>query len=585
MRSMQAFSPFVGGSTYYLAYICFDMRAVTSYSYYYYQQSDKETGFSNERIVGLTNGTAVTSTSQVCKTTVDVSEYHTLVKSGAGYSSLVTCPDVMLGNYNYKYTDSTGSYCTNTTVMDVCSNKSVIIFNYTTCSQRIAYSASGIIGCIISISSGSTTYVTTYNFDTNVDGSTTYRLTCWAMAYNGSNVIASIKPTDCDNQQSPTTLPTGGAIVTMTPYCVPTTTSSTSKTDIGLIVGLVLGFLILIIIIILIIYFCCCWWPPRRRNKLIRAKKRLEVEEHPMAEKSLELDAPVSLDPVPESGAKPNKAKGKTGQTGIPDPMRETSMMLNLKERTWILGEKQMANGKHVPNGIANGGPIRRGGLTVADLETGSVMGPSLEEAVLSSRSNHEFKASAKGSKTGDDMTRSITSIEFTTSSKSNPKKAPGSKFARGRTSIGPMTVIEGDERSMTEFVAAESGTTSKAKKKSPQLKRGKTVTTLSKAKSIYASQSKGGWKEDREESPDSGLEKDNSSTTDETIRITSPKKKSKKNAPTVRHKFFQSNKPFESVKHDPVGERLHKEHTRSSVIKMNSTFAAPHFSTTTPWH
>ncbi|KAK3586469.1 hypothetical protein CHS0354_001854 [Potamilus streckersoni] len=142
VESMQAFVPFTGATTYYRAYICFDMRAVTSYSYYYYQQSDKETGFNNERIVGLANGTTVTSTSQVCKTTVDVSEYHTLVKSGAGYSALVTCPDVMLGNYNYKYTDATGSYCTNTTVMDVCSNKSVITFNYTQCSQRIAYSAS-----------------------------------------------------------------------------------------------------------------------------------------------------------------------------------------------------------------------------------------------------------------------------------------------------------------------------------------------------------------------------------------------------------------------------------------------------------
>ncbi|KAK3586468.1 hypothetical protein CHS0354_001853 [Potamilus streckersoni] len=407
------------------------------------------------------------------------------------------------------------------------------------------------------------------------------------MAYNGSNVIASIKPIDCDNQQSPTTLPTGGAIVAMTPYCV--TKTSTSKTDYtGLIVGLVVGFIIIIIIIILLIYFCCCWWPPRRRNKLIRGKKRLEAEDHPMAEKSLELDAPVSLDPVPESEAKPNKTKGKKGQTGIPDPMRETSMMLNLKERTWILGEKQMANGKQIANGIANGGPIRHGGLTVADLETGSVFGQSLEEAVLSSRSNAEFKTSGKGSKTGEEITRSITSVAFTMNSNGSARKAPRSKFSRGRTSIGPMTVTEVDETnigSMTEFVAAESGTTSKPMKKAPPLRRGKTVTTLSKAKSVYSSQSKGEWKEDREVSPDSGLEKDESSTTDDSVRITSPKKKSKTKAPTVRHKFFQSNKPFESVKHDPVGERLHKEHTRSSVIKMNSTFAASHFSTTTPWH
>ena len=65
-----------------------------------------------------------------------------VIPTGFEANASVTCPISLLFSGDYMYLNNDGSFdCNGTTdVMDVCSNSAEITFNYSSCSQRIAYS-------------------------------------------------------------------------------------------------------------------------------------------------------------------------------------------------------------------------------------------------------------------------------------------------------------------------------------------------------------------------------------------------------------------------------------------------------------
>ena len=65
-----------------------------------------------------------------------------VIPTGFEANASVTCPTSLLFSGDYMYLNNDGSFdCNGTTdVMDVCSNSAEITFNYSSCSQRIAYS-------------------------------------------------------------------------------------------------------------------------------------------------------------------------------------------------------------------------------------------------------------------------------------------------------------------------------------------------------------------------------------------------------------------------------------------------------------
>ncbi|KAK3586471.1 hypothetical protein CHS0354_001856 [Potamilus streckersoni] len=381
IRTTESFLPFVGATTYFYAYICLDLRETSAYSYYYYQQSDKDIGFNYERAKAF-NTTGI-SLNAVCETTVDVTEYHVMVKEGFGNSVQVTCPDIFLGVFYYNYNDTTSSYCNGVSRLDVCNNnKTTLIFNYTLCSQRVGFSAGGIMGCIASVKSGSNTYLTTYNQDSTVDGSTTTTFACFAATTVGSSVVASIKQTECSINQSPTTLPAGGGILLLTANytCLPVSTTPETKNYTWIIVGSVLGFLALVGIILFLIYCLCFWWPKRKRERRIRAKTIIENEDkHPLAESSLTLDAPSSLEHQSISEIKNRKIFDED----VPShPMDESrSVKIDFRGKTWIKGDKPYSNGGPIMNGVNSIDPRRE--FAISEVDTVSRIPHRLEEEYI----------------------------------------------------------------------------------------------------------------------------------------------------------------------------------------------------------
>ncbi|KAK3586473.1 hypothetical protein CHS0354_001858, partial [Potamilus streckersoni] len=135
------------------------------------------------------------------------------------------------------------------------------------------------------------------------------------------------------------------------------------------------------------------WWPKSKRNRRIRTKIQLWKFEHPMAEASMSIDAPSTMMPVfdpyesiPELAMADKDQKPNGSVAATFNPLRESSMILNLKEearRARIrVKNKNLRSNSH----LANGRPFGPGGAILAHLEAGSVLGSSLEDTMLSDR-------------------------------------------------------------------------------------------------------------------------------------------------------------------------------------------------------
>lgn len=224
----------IGGLT-YIPYLCIATTKITDYSYYYYQQHDQDPNGGYERGKFSTDG-FITSKATVCSNTAPVptAEFHFLLLPGYESAAKQWCPPSLLARMDYTYTSTAGAVScdTSTDNWDVCTNRTTMTFNYTTCGTQMLYSTSGTLYCMVNFTS---TYE--YGLVYNTDASPTYRFSC--IVSNTAGSAASVVYKNCTVNQTPTTYAKQadgtniGYLVTMTPietcpFLPPTTTTTTT---------------------------------------------------------------------------------------------------------------------------------------------------------------------------------------------------------------------------------------------------------------------------------------------------------------------------------------------------------------------
>ncbi|KAK3085735.1 hypothetical protein FSP39_007978, partial [Pinctada imbricata] len=205
----------------YYAYLCMDVTMVTGHSYYYYLRHDTQQNANDERVYVIEATISVTSLDQACTPTSGpvTEEFHVLIRQGNESNAKSWCPSPLLGSFEYIYDDNMGmTSCGAGSIWDVCTDRTTMTFNYTLCSTVLAFSQEGEVYCTVVLQSGSTYYVSVLN-PGSVDGASYYRFTCLSVSLSGSTVYASQRPGECEVGQTPQTAPSGGATMTLTPYC------------------------------------------------------------------------------------------------------------------------------------------------------------------------------------------------------------------------------------------------------------------------------------------------------------------------------------------------------------------------------
>lgn len=232
------------------AYICQKITKITSYSYYYYLESDVQANANNDRLNVFATGTTV-SLSQACSktTAIPTEEFHVLVKTANIADVKQWFPTPLLGTFEYTKVTAAGvSTCGTGSVWDVCTNRTTMTLNMTQCSSVVAFSQ-GEVYAVTYIVSGSTYFVVVVNPGTP-DGTTYFRFSCLAVSQSGSTVTVVEKSGSCGPGQNTTLAGSGGSKYTMTPYitCPFTTDSPADSSNLGLIIGIVVAIVLLIAI-------------------------------------------------------------------------------------------------------------------------------------------------------------------------------------------------------------------------------------------------------------------------------------------------------------------------------------------------
>ncbi|XP_052091326.1 uncharacterized protein LOC127728126 [Mytilus californianus] len=210
--------PFFSTPSY--AYICMNVQAENSNSYYFYMHSPTNNQFSNERItVYAATATPGNPAAALCTETPSTAEFISMVNIGSEENALTDCPYPLHRNFTYIFNEGSGDKCTTNSFVSACPGQQEMNFDYTKCVESIAYSSEGRIGCVATIDDGSgTLYTSLYNFDTSVNGLTTFRFTCAAVqGVSSGDVQVSYAQKRCDANQPYSSIPTNGALLTLTP--------------------------------------------------------------------------------------------------------------------------------------------------------------------------------------------------------------------------------------------------------------------------------------------------------------------------------------------------------------------------------
>lgn len=277
---------YLGGT--WITYLCLSMTQVSSNSYYYYQKHDQDSTGGYERGKFSTNG-ALTDKATICSATsaVPTAEFHFMVLSGSESASKQYCPPSLLARMDYTHTSAAGMVTcdSSTDNWDVCTNRTIMTFDYGTCPTLMAYSSGGEVYCMMNFTS---TYDYTVVF--NTDASPTYRFAC--IVSNSAGTAASMVYNNCTAGQTPTTFATQadgtsiGYKVTMNPiekcpFLGPSTGSSTEPESGGsiipIIVGIIVAVLLLAILAAIIIY---CLKRKKRRNVEHQDEEKQKIQEN-----------------------------------------------------------------------------------------------------------------------------------------------------------------------------------------------------------------------------------------------------------------------------------------------------------------
>ncbi|XP_060557739.1 uncharacterized protein LOC132718128 [Ruditapes philippinarum] len=194
------------------SYTCLEIRTTSNspstYELYFVTDIDVSTGEPFNSNV-----------SAVCDGTVEETGVNTniIVADGVDIETVKqSLPDVIRGEYIVTITDQNGQ-TSNQTTMSSCNDTSAFYFtetgNVTQIVSAVGFSDSGILYNLKSFSSVGVTFIYTYNIDTSVDSSTTYRFSCWAVSQVSSTVYATVYPEVCQDGQNSTSVPRGGQIL------------------------------------------------------------------------------------------------------------------------------------------------------------------------------------------------------------------------------------------------------------------------------------------------------------------------------------------------------------------------------------
>ncbi|VDI27421.1 Hypothetical predicted protein, partial [Mytilus galloprovincialis] len=292
-------------STSSYTYICMNIQAENSNSHYFYMHSPTNNQFSNERInVYAATATPGNPAAALCTETPSTAEFISMVKIGSEENALTDCPYPLHRNFTYIFNEGSGDKCATNSFISACPGQQEMNFDYTKCAERIAYSSEGRIGCVATIDDGSgTLYTSLYNYDASVNGLTTFRFTCAAVqGVTSGDVQVSYAQKRCDADQSYSSLPSDGALLTLTPNETTTTTEEATTTEevttendetttetsttttespipilttdsvnVGAIIGGVLGAILFIILLLLLVLYCI------HRHKVV-AKQRAIID-------------------------------------------------------------------------------------------------------------------------------------------------------------------------------------------------------------------------------------------------------------------------------------------------------------------
>lgn len=363
------------------AYICLSLTEITARSYYYYQRHAMEPNAGQERVMISDNGSL---TKNICNNSITVPdlEFHVLVKTGSESDAAIQLPDIFQFYSDYYYTASNGTVACNNSVdrWDMCTNNSAITFNYSTCSQPIAFSTNGSFWVVANMSASTYECIVVYNRDTGNLKNDSYRFAC--ICFDGFN--ASVAPRNCTSNQKPTSLPTEADGTTLIGHlltvqskhkpCVQvnftanaTVTATTSGLSDGAKVGIAMGIIAAVVLIIAIVLLytygkchticgrvcnCvekmpCC--KPCCKNKIAEVKKPIlrddmlpqvvTVEE---TSKSLKLTKEKSMMTTMTRFSSDKRQKSELDKSLIERHVTTTSIGVELKSN-WSNGDKNIA--------------------------------------------------------------------------------------------------------------------------------------------------------------------------------------------------------------------------------------------------
>ncbi|XP_033742589.1 uncharacterized protein LOC117329019 isoform X2 [Pecten maximus] len=256
----------------YRGYLCIDLRRVSEYKYYYYMGT-KLSATNNDNIYARVDGLTV-AMADACN---EPEPYHdgsfiTLIKNGSVESghAQATCPEQFLARYdNVTVANADGSTTCTGSAFDACTDKTVLNHTYASCTSGLIFSSGGSLTCLHSIVNDSFTFLSVWNNDVTVDGSTTFRFSCYIISQNGDVTYATEVPYYCSDSSHTSTSVTSPGITHVYSSRTETCVATSSLPDyVTYIIVIIVGVVVLVILIIVMV--CCI----KNRKKLKECCKR-----------------------------------------------------------------------------------------------------------------------------------------------------------------------------------------------------------------------------------------------------------------------------------------------------------------------
>ncbi|XP_062597059.1 uncharacterized protein LOC134258512 [Saccostrea cucullata] len=265
------------------AFLCFQFTEQASSKFTYYLPTTELSDAGNERIkIYLKDDNKVVSTlTDFCDATSATNlTQHIMVEEGKIDDAKITCPTELQSSWNYTYDAGSGNVCGDA-YLDVCTDKNLLDFDYSKCSQVQAYSTDGELYCLHSYTTGSYTNLYVYNKDSSTNEQSTYRFTCYMYSSDSGAVYLSQSPQDCPPNGNSTYAASDGALLVLSLLST-CPTSTTYSATVEIVLG-ILAFLVVLAIVLALIYYC-----HKRKLRLAEEARKAKEEQEERERKERE---------------------------------------------------------------------------------------------------------------------------------------------------------------------------------------------------------------------------------------------------------------------------------------------------------